>query len=293
MDTILVGTDDGVHVIGEGSRFGLSGRAIAALALDGRAVWAIADGSAVLRGGEEVAASDGLGLNCLAVAAGQVFVGASEAHLVRLDGDELRPVEAFDNAEGREDWYTPWGGPADVRSIAPAADGTLYVNVHVGGILRSDDQRRTWSSTIDIDSDVHQVVADPDDPAHVLAATAYGLADSRDGGRTWTMTTAGMHATYCRAVALADTVLMSCSTGPGGRHAAVYRLAGTAFEKCTGGLPEWFDGNIDTARLAAAGSTAAFGTAGGEVYVSQDAGRTWEQAAQGLPSVRSLLLAPA
>lgn len=288
---ILVGTADGVHPLGAGRAAGLRGRAVEALATDGAAVWAIADGEVVLRDGEQVASSPDLRLNCLALVDGGVLAGASEARLLRLDGAELQAVDAFDNAPGRPDWYTPWGGPPDVRSVAAADDDALYVNVHVGGILRSTDRGQTWSPTIDIDADVHQVIVHPADAARVLAATAYGLADSSDGGQTWAMHTTGMHATYCRALAVAgDAVLISCSSGPRGARAAVYRWDGAAFERCRAGLPEWLDGNIDTGCLAAAGPLAVFGTEAGEVFRSRDAGRTWERAADGLPPVRSVIL---
>jgi hypothetical protein len=101
-----------------------------------------------------------------------------------------------------------------------------------------------------------------------------------------------MHAGYCRAVALAgDTVVVSCSTGPGGGRAGLYRRpldvpAGAPFERCRDGLPEWFQGNVDTACVDAAGSTVAFGTGTGEVYASGDAGATWERVAAGLPAER-------
>ncbi len=302
MGTIVAGTDDGIHLLGGRPTTHLGGRAVTALARGAGATWAVADGHELWRGegawaGQPVASSPTLRLNCLAVADGEVLAGSADAHLLRLEADELRPVASFDRAEGRERWYTPWGGPPDVRSISAAADGSWYVNVHVGGILRSADGGRTWTPTIDIDADVHQVLAHPHDPAQLLAATARGLADSRDAGRTWAVETAGLHATYCRAVALAgDTVLVSCSTGPRGGQAALYRrpLAagpGVPFERCRDGLPEWFEANIDTACLDAAGPTVAFGTASGELYASQDAGGTWEQVAGRLPPVRCLLLA--
>ena len=37
-----------------------------------------------------------------------------------------------------------------MRTIAAGAEGELYVNVHVGGILRSDDDGASWRPTIDI-----------------------------------------------------------------------------------------------------------------------------------------------
>jgi hypothetical protein len=96
-------------------------------------------------------------------------------------------------------------------------------------------------------------------------------------------------------VALAgDTVLLTASTGPRGRsQAAVYRrpLDGEApFERCRGGLPEWFHGNIDSGWLEAR-EDAAFAAPDGTVWSSSDAGATWEQVAEKLPEPRCLALA--
>ena len=104
-----------------------------------------------------------------------------------------------------------------------------------------------------------------------------------------------MHSSYARAVAVAgDAVLVSACTGPHGGRGALYRTrlgAGAEFEKCIDGLPEWFDGNIDSGWVAARGSEVAFGTPDGEVYRSDDAGERWERVADGLPTIRWLCLA--
>ncbi|HEX2031316.1 MAG TPA: hypothetical protein VHL78_07960, partial [Actinomycetota bacterium] len=192
-------------------------------------------------------------------------------------------------------WHTPWRGPPDTRSLSAGPDGTLYANVHVGGILRSQDGE-SWTPTIDIDADVHQVLAHPDRPDTVLAACAWGLAVSRDRGATWSIEYDGLHGRYCRAVAVAgDAVLVSASTGPFTDRAAVYRRALDAdrpFERCSDGLPEWFPANIDSHCLAASGDTVAFGTGDGRVFRSDDRGRIWEEAASGLPPVRAVVFGP-
>jgi photosystem II stability/assembly factor-like uncharacterized protein len=219
-----------------------------------------------------------------------LLVGTSDARLFRLRAEALEPVAVFDRVEAREKWYTPWGGPPDSRSMAVDPAGTIYVNVHVGGIVRSTDGGQTWEPTIDIDSDVHQVIAVDGRPGTVLAATAQGLATSEDSGDTWDSHTDGLHGSYCRAVAVGgQTLLVSASEGHRGRRAALYRRpleSGDPFEKCEQGLPAWFGSNIDTHCLAAAESAVAFGTDDGEMYLSEDAGETWEIIATGLPPVR-------
>ena len=124
-------------------------------------------------------------------------------------------VESFERVEGRAAWYQPWGDPPDARSMSVAPDGTLYVNVHVGGVARSRDHAKTWTPTLDIETDVHQVLAHPVRPEIVLVAAAAGFGVSRDAGQSWQLVTAGLHAHYLRAVAVAgDDVVISASANP-------------------------------------------------------------------------------
>src|SRR5947208_721648 len=115
-----------------------------------------------------------------------------------------------------------------------------------------------------------------------------------DGRAAWRFITEGMHAHYLRAVAADnETVLVSASTGPGGRRAALYRarLDGeAAFERCADGLPTWFGDNVDTGCLAASGSLVACGTEDGRVFRSLDGGQAWALVAKGLPPVTCLTL---
>jgi photosystem II stability/assembly factor-like uncharacterized protein len=168
------------------------------------------------------------------------------------------------------------------------------VNVHVGGILRTDDAGASWRTTIEIEADVHQVATAE---GRVLAATAGGLAVSTDRGTTWTRRAVGLDERYARSVVVCgDQVLLSASRGPRGGRAAIYRapLGEGPFERCRAGLPEWFDGNIDTGCLDALndGAFAVFGTEQGSLFGSDDGGRTWRSLAGGLPTVRGVLIVP-
>jgi hypothetical protein len=267
---------------------------VTAVAHDGPQLWAIVGGSEVWYAPEDdwrrVATLEGHEATCLAMT-DALHVGSSEARLFRLLCSTLEPVEGFDEAEGRWQWYTPWGGPPATRSISEWGDD-VYVNVHVGGILHTDDHGRTWNPTIDIDADVHQVATAQ---GLVLAACAGGLASSVDRGATWTMRSEGLEAPYSRAaVVCGDTVLVSASDGPRGGRAGVYRgdLRGGPLERCTNGLPEWFDDNIDTYCLDALndGSFAAFGTSGGRLFGSEDAGATWHELAADLGAIQHVLV---
>ena len=73
------------------------------------------------------------GLRCAVDAPGGLVVGTEGAHLLRLGPIGLTRIDAFETMSGRDDWYTPWGGPPEVRSLACTADNVLLANVHVGG----------------------------------------------------------------------------------------------------------------------------------------------------------------
>lgn len=300
MPQILVAARDGLHTFDDQGVEGPThhaGRAVTAVAPEERKLWAIIDGSEVWHAAgiewNHVADLDRVRGTCVAYTDANVLVGSSEARLFRIAGEGLEAVVSFDRVDGRASWHTPWGGPPDTRSISEW-DDDVYVNVHVGGILRSDDGGESWTPTIDIDADVHQVATAE---GLVLAAGAGGLAMSADRGTTWTLRSDGMEAPYSRAVAVCgEAVLVSASNGPRGGRSAVYRgaLASGGFERCREGLPEWFDDNVDTHCLDALpdGSFAAFGTSDGHLYGSQDAGSSWAELASGLPPVQRVLVLP-
>jgi len=297
---VLVASREGLHAFddrGVPAPVQLEGRAVTTLAPYGRDLWAAVDGSGLWRASDEewrhIADLAEHRVACIAATRPDVYVGSSEARLFRVAGDGLEPIAAFDRAEGRSSWYTPWGGPPETRSMSEW-DDDLYVNVHVGGILRTDDRGGHWTPTIDIDADIHQVATAE---GLVLAACAGGLAVSEDRGTTWTLRADGLDAPYSRGVTVCgDTVLVSASSGPRGGRSAVYRgtLASGGFERCRDGLPEWFDDNIDTMCLDGLpdGSFAAFGTSDGQLFGSFDAGSSWTELASELPVILRVLVVP-
>ena len=105
----------------------------------------------------------------------RTWSGSAPARWSRSTASSGRPAAATG--------FTPWGGHPAVRTIAAGAEGELYVNVHVGGILRSDDDGASWRPTIDIRSDVHEVLAVPGAPRPCAGGhRRRQAATSEDGG---------------------------------------------------------------------------------------------------------------
>ena len=298
MTTVLLGTDDGITAIDTTTNGGktskgatrseLSGRAVTHLGRGPEGWWAVADGRELLRRDTSAAwepvVRAASRVTCVLPVAGGALTGSDDGRLLRVYEGALVPVTGFDAVEGRADWHAVGSRTPYVRSLTTTADAQVVLaNVHVGGIPRSGNGGASWAPTIDIEADVHEVRAHPTDPTRVMAVAAVGIAESRDAGVTWSISTEGLHATYARAVAFTTAaVLVSVSDGPFTKRGALYRRPIShgdehpVAERCTEGLPEWLAGNIDTGSLDAHGEHAAFADADGNLYASNDTGHSWQ-----------------
>lgn len=301
---IVIGTDGGVRVIDGGAA--LPGRVTTGLVPDGDALWGIADGTTIVRtcgpdlDAWEVVVTPDDPPRCLLPTSRGLLVGTGGGGLAWWRGEAFEPITSFDHVEGRERWWQVPGLDlsANTRSLAVAPDGTLYANVHVGGIYRSRDDGETWEPTIDQETDVHQVRAFADDL--LLAATGMaGVCVSHDAGDSWKSVTdgfptGGFGLAYARAIVRwRDVAVVTASNGPSTDDAGVYRwsLGGEPrVERCSAGLPDHFTDNIDTGCLATDGTLVVFGTTEGAVFASTDGGERWEEVCTGLPAVRSVAL---
>jgi hypothetical protein len=308
--TVLVATwGDGLYVVGEPTRdHELAGQLIRALASDGRGgALAIVGGHSLRRrnpiGAWSTLADSELDLSCCVATGEAIYVGTDDARVLRVEASgQLEALRAFDTVPGRDTWYAGtalidgrvMGPPLGVRSMTATLDGVLLVNVHVGGIPRSVDGGATWAPTIDVESDVHEVRAHPSRAGVVVAAAAVGLCTSRDGGATWEIEQAGLHATHCSGVAFAgEDVLVSASVDPFAPRGAVYRRrvdGAGPLALVGGGLPGWTDGAADTRCIDARGEAAAICDRRGNLYVSADAGKTWSRRAEGMAGPSGVLI---
>ena len=176
--TVLVATwRDGLFVVSGGTRDQeLANHSARALAPDGHGgALAIIDGHSLQRrapdGAWTTIATAEFDLACCVIVGDVVYVGTDDARVLRVSAaGEIEQLRGFDQVAGRDKWYAGnaiingkrVGPPLGVRSITATSDGAvLLANVHVGGIPRSVV---TWQPTIEIDSDVHEVRADPNRP---------------------------------------------------------------------------------------------------------------------------------
>ncbi len=310
--TILVATwSDGLFAIaGDGRTQEIANQAVRGLAPDGQGgALAIVGGHSLSRrgpGGEwaSIATSE-LELSCCMVVGGVIYVGTDDARVLRLTpgGNSLEHIDSFNSVAGRETWFAGsaiingqrLGPPLGIRSMAANSnESVLFVNVHVGGIPRSLDGGKTWQPTIDINTDVHEVRAHLTDPDLVAAASAVGLCISRDSGTTWIIERDGLHAPHCSAVAFSgDDILVSAATDPFATNGRIYRRSSKPDGSLTaveGGMPDWTAGITDTGCIATSGSSIAIADRGGNLYCSEDSGRSWSCKSTGLLGPSGVLI---
>ena len=213
----------------------------------------------------------------------ELLFGTESAHVFHFTpGATAERLEAFDHLECRSEWYTPWGGPPAVRSLAHAGD-CVYADIHVGSIMRSMDRGNSWEPvTADLHEDVHQVVTCAAATARVYANTADAVFISNDRGQTWEHCASGLAARYGRAIAVhpsdPDCLLASVSEGPRANvNGQLYRSddAGRTWAHITDGFPSATSENIDTFHLGFSVDGRAWAAVERQLYVSVDRGQEW------------------
>ncbi len=213
----------------------------------------------------------------------ELLIGTEGPHMYRLDAAGLvTRIESFEMLECRAHWYTPWGGPATVRSLARVEDW-VYADIHVGSIMRSSDRGASWEPvTPQLDEDVHQVITVAQAPDRVYANTANAVYISNDYGTSWQHCATGLPYSYGRALAVhpqaPDCLLASVSSGPHGEaDGRLFRSddAGQTWAHVQKGFPASTKDNIDTFQLVFDTDGTAWCAVGETLYRSDDRGHIW------------------
>ncbi len=216
-----------------------------------------------------------------------LLIGTEPPHLYRLAGEmtAAERIGSFDKLDVRDEWYTPWGGPAAVRSMARTGDGWVYADIHVGSIMRSADLGNSWEPvTPTLHVDVHQVATCPADDERVYAETADAFWISEDRGESWAHRADDLHQRYGRSVTVhpdePELVLATVSDGPHGDnvHGELYRSedAGRQWTHIADGFPASTRNNIDTFHVAFCPNGTAWGIVGNDVFVGRERALRWQ-----------------
>lgn len=286
----------------------LAGKRIAAVATDPARpdrVWCGTYGEGLLRSddrGETWAhpenAPDALKTgNVLSVAVSPaddvLFAGTEPSRLFRSDdgGESWRELESLQDIPSKPTWsFPPKPDTHHVRWITPhpTNPGELFVAIEAGAIVHSTDGGETWTDrTPDSPIDSHVVRIHPQAPDRVRSAAGDGCFESRDRGKSWAKTGAGLEWHYCYGLAIdaKDPNLALMSVAPSARlgHgsrgeplSAIYRQEGDdPWVKAVDGLP---DNKGTTLAMLAADpgiSRSFYAVTNRGLYFSDDGGLTW------------------
>jgi hypothetical protein len=248
-----------------------------------------------------------------------VYAGVEDAALFRsVNGgetwEELSGLRTQDTAPA----WQPGAGGMCLHTIIldPANPGRMFTAISAAGTFRSDDDGQTWrpvnrglrtEGIPDPDAEVghcvHHVTMHPSRPEVLYMQKHWDVMRSDDAGGSWTEVSGDLPSDFGFPIAVhahePDTIYVvpiksdSEHYPPEGKL-RVYRsrTGGNEWEPLTNGLPQ-SDCYVNVLRDAMAVDSLEscgvyFGTTGGQVYVSSDAGDHWAPIVRDLPAVLSV-----
>lgn len=204
--------------------------------------------------------------------------------------------------------------------IDPHHPRRMYAAVSAGGAYRSDDAGETWlAANTGVRADnlpheepeaghnIHRLVMHPGSPRRLYRQCYHGTYRSDDGAQSWVEITDGLPSDFGYAIAVhpddPDTVFQIPESGPEFRATVdgrlrVYRSrnGGRDWASVSDGLPQE---HVYVTVLREAMTTDSrdpcgvyFGTSGGHLFASNDAGERWTRIAGYLPRVLSVQAYP-
>ncbi len=248
-----------------------------------------------------------------------VYAGVQDAALYRsTDGartwEELPALRCHPSSSG---WQPGAGGMCLHTILLDRTNtGRMFVAISAAGAFRSDDGGQSWQpinrglkseGLPDPDAEVghcvHRIAMHPSHPDVLFMQKHWDVMRSDDGGRSWHEVSGNLpsdfgfaldvHAHEPETVYVVPIKSDSEHFPPDGRL-TVYRSrsGGHEWEPLTNGLPQrncYVNVLRDAMAVDSLDSCGVyFGTTGGQVYASADAGDTWSAVVRDLPPVLSV-----
>ena len=248
-----------------------------------------------------------------------VYAGVQDAALFRsTDGGQTWQELAGLRCHESGSLWQPGAGGMGLHTVLldPRHPGRMFVAISAAGVFRTDDDGKTWrvmnrglrseflpEPAAEIGHCIHRIAAHPSRPDVLFMQKHWDVMRSDDGGESWREVSGNLptdfgfpidvHAHEPETVYVVPIKNDSEHFPPDGRL-RVYRsrTGGNEWEALTSGLPQR-DCYVNVLREAMAVDSldscgVYFGTTGGQVYASADAGDNWSPIVHDLPAVLSV-----
>jgi len=242
---------------------------------------------------------------------GTLFFGVEPSALFTSndEGKTWELCEGLWNHPHREKWTPGFGGQC-LHTIIPVSESTWFVGMSTGGCYRTEDAGKSWTASNqkilapflpdeapEFGQCVHKIAADRFDPTRFYLQHHWGVYRSDDTGQSWhniskdkdlpTDFGFGVVTTGANTAFIIPIKADVFRVFPDGK-AEVFRTtdAGETWFSASKGLPESdaYD-NVLRDSFTSNGTSIAFGTTGGSVYLSDNDGDSWETLANHLPRI--------
>lgn len=248
-----------------------------------------------------------------------VYAGVEDAALFKSSdgGQSWQELSGLRGHVSGPQWQPGAGGMClHTIIVDPANPNRIFIAISAAGAFRTDDGGQTWKpinrglrseyipdATADVGHCVHHVALHPSKPEVLFMQKHWDVMRSEDAGESWHEVSGNLPSDFGFVIDVhahePDTIYVvpiksdSEHYPPDGKL-RVYRSrsGGNEWEALTKGLPQ-SNCYVNVLRDAMAVDTldscgVYFGTTGGQVYVSADAGDTWTAIVRDLPPVLSV-----
>ncbi|HEX8759435.1 MAG TPA: exo-alpha-sialidase [Pseudonocardiaceae bacterium] len=248
-----------------------------------------------------------------------VYAGVEDAALFRSDdgGQSWHELPGLRGHDSGASWQ-PGAGGMCLHTIVqhPSNPGRIFVAISAAGVFRTDDAGKTWRPTnrglhsegipdpaAEVGHCVHRLAMHPSRPDVLFMQKHWDVMRSDDAGESWYEISGDLPTDFGFPIDVhahePDTIYVvpiksDAEHYPPDGKLRVYRsrTGGNEWEPLTNGLPQR-DCYVNVLRDAMAVDSldscgVYFGTTGGQVYASTDAGDNWAPIVRDLPAVLSV-----